>query len=164
MSKKKYRLGYDYLFLASPPFEYKGEIIGSISINVVFKVCGKNGEEFTYDEAKDHRIYFTLNKDVYAYQLFNCRIDWDNLFVLEPRLDLQRPLGKVSYSVEGYTKELKESIESCMMKSVIISKVEFEEILKQNFEKFDNSANKSAHNTSYFTQEITPIIKHKRED
>lgn len=156
MSKKKYRLGYDYLFLASPPFEYKGEIIGSISINVIFKVCGKGGEEFTYKEDKDHRIYLTVNKDVYAYQLFNCRIDWNNLFVLEPRLDLQRPLGKVTYSVVGYTKEVQDSIDSCMMESVEISKGEFEEILRCNFEKFDNSDNKSAQNTSYFTQEITP--------
>ncbi len=34
---RKYRLGYDYLFVAKEPFEWNGRLIGSLSISVLFQ-------------------------------------------------------------------------------------------------------------------------------
>ena len=46
---RKYRLGYDYLFLPKRTFKYKGDLIGGISIMVLFKIYDVNGNEILFE-------------------------------------------------------------------------------------------------------------------
>lgn len=150
---KKYRLGYSYLFLADR-FKYSGEDIGALTINVAFKVYGKNGKELLYSNTDDSFVYMSdSNRKVYACDLFRCSVlNKDNLFELIPQTELLKLLGNVSYEIVGYTKELVSS--PYFLSPEYISKEEFEDIFRNNFERFDTTNNKSAQVPSYFTQEV----------
>lgn len=152
---KKYRIGYSYLFLADR-FMYKGDDIGALTINVVFKVHDKNGKELLYSDTDDCFVYMSdSNKKVYACDLFRCGVsDKDNLFELIPQSELLKPLGNVSYEIVGYTKELVSRDSPYFLSPEYISKEEFEDIFRNNFERFDTTNNKSAQVPSYFTQEV----------
>lgn len=158
MFMKKYRLGYSYLFLADR-FMYKCDDIGALTINVVFKVHEKNGKELLYSGTGDPDDIFVYmldsNRKVYACDLFRCSVlNRDTLFELIPQPELLKPLGSVSFEIVDYTKETVYKDNPYFCSPTYISKEEFEDIFRNNFERFDTTDNKSAQVPSYFTQEV----------
>lgn len=155
---KKYRIGYSYLFLADR-FMYKGDDIEALTINVVFKVHDKNGKELLYSDTGDPDDIFVYmldsNKKVYACDLFRCSVsDKDNLFEFIPQPERLKPLGNIFFEIVGYTKELVSRDNPYFLSPTYISKEEFEDIFRNNFERFDTTNNKSAQVPSDFTQEV----------
>lgn len=154
-SMKKYRLGYSYLFLSTNELTYNDEKIGALTINVVFKVYGKSGEELLYNDTNDHAVYILSDRKVYACNLFRCSVlNKENLFEFIPQPEFLKPLGNVSFEIVDYTKELVTKENPYTLSPTYISKEEFEDIFRNNFESFDTTNNKSAQVTSYFTQEV----------
>lgn len=152
---KKYRLGYSYMFLADR-FTYNGEDIGALTINAIFKIHGKDGKELLYSDTDDRFVYTSdSNRKVYACDLFRCSVsDKDNLFELIPQSELLKPLGNIFFEIVGYTKELVSRDNPYFLSPTYISKEEFEDIFRNNFERFDTTNNRSAQVPSYFTQEV----------
>lgn len=152
---KKYRIGYSYLFLADR-FMYKGDEIGALTINIVFKTHGKDGKELLFSNTDDCFVYMSdSNRKVYACDLFRCSVsDKDNLFELIPQSELLKPLGNIFFEIVGYTKELVSRDNPYFLSPTYILKEEFEDIFRNNFERFDTTNNKSAQVPSYFTQEV----------
>lgn len=157
---KKYRLGYDYLFLSNESFLVKEELISGLSINVLFKVFDKNGNEvlFESDELIDQRLYFENGNSCYLSEFFRCFFDEKEGFVLEPNILLLRESTyTISTEINSYMKDINtgekymglDISEPCK-----ISKEEFEYILFDNKKQFDNSDNYPAQSTSYFTYEL----------
>lgn len=95
------------------------------------------------------------NIKVYVCDLFRCSVsDKNNLFELIPQYELLKPLGNVFFEIVGYTKELVSRDNPYFLSPTYISKEEFEDIFRNNFERFDTTNNKSAQVPSYFTQEV----------
>lgn len=153
---KKYRLGYSYLFLADKTIlNGDNEKIVSLSVDVVFKVYGKDGEELLCSNTDERAVCDVVNRKVYACDLFRCSVaNKKNLYELIPQPELLNLFGNVDFEVVGYTKELLIKADSCMSTSIRISKEEFEDIFRNNFESFDTANNKSAQVPAYFTQEV----------
>lgn len=61
--------------------------------------------------------------------------------------------------IDSYTKDIDEGI----LKPEGITEAEFMDITKNNIDTFDNSNNRSAQTTSYFTQEIMKSRKGRGE-
>jgi hypothetical protein len=150
---KKYRLGYDYLFLSSKPFHYKGELIGAMSINVLFKVFYE-GEEQLFESEEfliDQKIQLDNGKTCYLSDLIRCSIDKKNIINFNPNMSLIRNLDySLSWEIDFYTKELSKG----KLEPTEISEAEFMDILKNNIALFDISNNHPAQTTSYFTKEM----------
>ncbi|PEK58834.1 hypothetical protein CN593_29310 [Bacillus pseudomycoides] len=151
---KKYRLGYDYLFLASKSFSYKGDYIGSMSVDVFFKVFDGEGNEklFESEELNDQKLYFENGNSRYLTDLIRCSIDRENILNFEPNILLIQQSGyTLKWEIDSYTKDLDEGI----LEPKIISHDEFMDIIKNNIDLFDNPDNYPAQSTAYFTQEVT---------
>ncbi|PKR83078.1 hypothetical protein CWO92_21110 [Heyndrickxia camelliae] len=152
---KKYRLGYDYLFLPSKSFSYKEELIGAMSINVLFKVIDDDGNEklFESEELKDQVTNLITGKQCYLYELFRCSVDKEKIVRFDPNIPLIKDFKySLQFEINSYTKDLDKGT----LEPVFISEAEFMEIMRNNFDLFDNVDNNSAQTTSYFIQEINP--------
>ncbi|WP_255287363.1 hypothetical protein [Bacillus pseudomycoides] len=153
-SMKKYRLGYDYLFLPSKSFYYKDDFIGSMSINVMFKVFDDKGNEnlFESEELNDQKLYFENGNSCYLTDLIRCSFERVNILNFEPNIKLLKYCDySLQWEIDSYTKDLDEGI----LEPKLISGDEFMDIMKNNIDLFDNSDNNLAQSTSYFTQEHT---------
>jgi len=149
---KKYRLGYDYLFLPSESFNYKDDFIGSMSVNVIFKVFDGEGNEklFESEELNDQKLYFGNDNSCYLTNLIRCSFDRENIIHFEPNIQLIQKSGyTLQWEIDFYTKDLDEGI----LEPKLISRDEFMDIMKNNIDLFDNRDNYPAQSTSYFTQE-----------
>ncbi|MFP3414331.1 hypothetical protein SB773_22520 [Bacillus sp. SIMBA_074] len=151
---KKYRLGYDYLFLAGKSFSYKDDFIGSMSVNVLFKVFDDVGNEqlFESEELNDQRLYFKNGNSCYLTDLISCSIDIENILNFKPNIPLLIESGySLQWEIDFYTKDLDEGI----LEPKEISEDEFMDIMKNNMDLFDNVDNYPAQSISYFTREHT---------
>ncbi|OQR53187.1 hypothetical protein [Bacillus sp. CDB3] len=151
---KKYRLGYDYLFLPSKSFSYKSDYLGSMSINVLFKVFDGEGNEklFESEELNDQKLYFENGNSCYLTNLISCSFDRENILNFEPNiLWIKQCDYQIEWEIDFYTKDLDEGI----LEPKNISEAEFMDIMKSNIDLFDNIDNYPTQNTSYFTQECT---------
>lgn len=155
----KYSLGYDYMFLAWDSFMYDGELIGGMSLDVLFHITDKNGEEVYFEnmlECIDKPIAELKNIDqlrnkVYLYDLYQCSYDKDEEFVFTPTKHMKYfPCAGISIEIMRFYKDLKEG---CSFYPVEISEAEFRKIIKEHPENFDNSDNISAQTGSYFYRE-----------
>lgn len=151
---KRYRLGYDYLFLSKDAFVYKDDLIGGTSINVLFKVFDDKGNEvlFESNELADQKLYFENGNSCYLNELFDCFFDKEIVKKFEPNILLLKESGySISFEIESYTKDIEKG---CMLEPTFIDKDEFMDIMKNNTELFDNSDNKPTQTTTYFTEEV----------
>lgn len=151
---KMYRLGYDYVFLASKPFNYKNDFIGAMNIDVLFRAF-KDGQEifFKSNDLLDQKIVLNDEESCYLYNLLYCAFNKDNIldFRLNPRL-MNRCNYNLSlqWDIVSYYKDLDKGF----LEPELISESEFMDIMRSNLDNFDNSNNRSAQTTSYFTQEL----------
>lgn len=151
---KQYRLGYDYLFLPSNSFSYKDDFIGSMAVNVLFKVFNDDGKEilFESDELKEQKLYFD-DGSCYLQDIIICSFDRENILNFEPNISLLKKLKdtlQLQWEIDSYTKD----IDNGILEPEWITEAEFMDIMRNNIDTFDNSDNCSAQTTSYFTQEI----------
>lgn len=156
---QQYRLGYDFLFSPKESFSYKGDFIGAMAVNVLFKVFDTDGQEilFESDELKDQKLYFD-DGSCYLSDLIICSFDKESILNFEPNISLLKKLkGTVQWEIDSYTKDIDEGI----LEPEWITKATFTEIMKNNIDTFDNRNNRSAQTTSYFTQEVMKSRKKK---
>lgn len=151
---KQYRLGYDYLFLPNNSFSYKDDFIGSMAVNVLFKVFNDDGKEilFESDELKEQKLYFD-DGSCYLQDIIICSFDRENILNFEPNISLLKKLKdtlQLQWEIDSYTKD----IDNGILEPEWITEAEFMDIMRNNIDTFDNSDNCSAQTTSYFTQEI----------
>nr|WP_181217380.1 hypothetical protein [Bacillus subtilis] len=152
---KKYRLGYDFLFIPKGgTFSYKDEFIGAMAVNVLFKVFNAQGQEilFKSDDLKDQKLYFDEGS-CYLYELVNCSFNRENILNFESNISLLKKLKaelQLKWEIDSYTKDIDKGI----LEQKLIKEAEFMDIMKNNMDTFDNSNNRSAQTTAYFTQEL----------
>ena len=156
---KKYRLGYDYLFVSDEPFLHTGAYFGATSINVLFRVFDLEGNEklFETDELEDQVLHFHNGNQFYLSNLIRSNIDKEKGFVIEPNILLLKESGESGYAfsweIDYYTKDIIEE-DGFTLNPIKISENEFMGIITNNIKLFDIPDNKPAQSTGFFTQEI----------
>ncbi|MBU4643040.1 hypothetical protein [Bacillus toyonensis] len=150
---KKYRLGYDYLFLPSESITYKNDLISDMAITVLFKIYDDNGNEklFVSEELEDQSIRLKNGESCYLNDFINCVFDKENIFEFEPNLLLMKELeGSLSWEIVCYEKGIGQGV----VNPEEISKGEFMDIMKTHIDLFDVSDNHPTQSTSYITREV----------
>ncbi|MGE7869288.1 hypothetical protein ACQKNO_24490 [Bacillus paramycoides] len=153
VTKKKYRLGYDYLFLPSESITYKKDLIRDMAIYVLFKVYDANGNEKLFDseELEDQSIRLKNGKSCYLNDFINCVFDRENIFKFEPNFLLIKELeDSLSWEIVSYEKGIGEGI----VEPEEISEEEFMDIMRNHIDLFDDSDNYPTQSTSYITREV----------
>lgn len=129
---KQYRIMYEALFLPRPieGFEYKGKHIEALVLYFLYRYFdSKTGKEIFFNQAEQ------------PVREFNCSIDKENLYQMTP---LHRTDCKVTYKLyECYVHSRLEQ------KPEMISCEDALDILKENYQLWDNSNNKPTQCTSY---------------
>ena len=156
---RKYRLGYDYVFLPKDRFEYKGDLIGSMSIIVLFKIFDIEGNEILFetkeDELKEKTLKLGNGEKYYLCDLFKCCFNKElfkqsKTFEFIPTIELIKSKYIVVMDIKSYTKDIDKGI----LEQTIIDENEFNDIILNNIDLFDVTDNKPAQSTSYITEEV----------
>lgn len=127
---KKYRITYEALFLPRPinGFDYKGKHIDSLSLYFLYRYFNpKTGEELFFQQGEQ------------PIREFNCSIDKEHIYQMIP---LHKSYCKVTYELH----------ECYLYQTQYPERITCEEaldILKENFQWWDNSNNKPTQCTSY---------------
>ncbi|PFM65440.1 hypothetical protein COJ48_06215 [Bacillus cereus] len=150
-TKMKYRLGYDRVFLPRESFSYKGDLIGSTSIGILFKIFDDKGNEKLFD-LEEPTLNLKNGESCYVSHLIDCYFDRDTILKIEPDVRLLKESGyaSVQWEIVDYTKDIDKGI----FEPEMISEEEFMDIMKTHIDLFDVSDNYPAQNTSYFTREV----------
>lgn len=150
---KKYRRGYDYAFIAEGgrSFNYKEDLIGGMSINVLFKLF-RDGQEIFFDK-EDETIDLNGKEHCYLFDLLTCSFDRETIL----RFDLNTKLLnksdsaiEIKWEIDSFQKDIGDGFLVCEL----ITEKEFMDIMKANLDRFDNKDNKGAQTTSYFWKEV----------
>lgn len=166
---RKYRLGYDYLFLPKEPFMYKGDLIVSTSIMVLFKVYDIEGNEILFeseeDKLKEQKLKLRNGEECYLYNLFRCCFDKDmfkenKIFDFIPTMNLIMSNYRVDMTIISYTKDL--NGKNFIAEGVQIEDKEFNDIMLNNLDLFDVIDNKPAQSTSYTVEEVKILGEERR--
>lgn len=157
MSKIKYRLGYDRLFLTKHPeqIDYKGKIIDSIMLDIIILIFDKDGNEFLFEDDKmtEQRLYFENGDSAYVSEFYKVYFDRKNQFLVKANQALQLISGYTfKYKIQDYWYYDNQSHDPTQ-----ISEEEFRCILKDNIDKWDCSDNAPTQSTAYFTEEVKEI-------
>ncbi|PGK15251.1 hypothetical protein CN895_07840 [Bacillus cereus] len=156
VTKKKYRLGYDYLFLPRESISYKNDLIRDMAITVLFKLHDDNGNEklFESEELEDQSIVLKNGEHYYLSDFINCVFHREKMFEFEPNLQLIKYLqGSLSWEIVRYEKGIGKGIVE-PVEPVEISKEEFMDIMGNHLDLFDVSDNYPTQTTSYITREV----------
>lgn len=152
---KKYRLAYDYLFLTNNldnGITYKGENITDISIYMVFKVIDKSTNKevyFQHEELRDQILEYAKDKRCYINDFYKCVIDKDEVFKMIPNEKIcKESKYTILYEIGDCLKRLGSQNPRA------IEYEEFVDILKNNYNEFNNLDNNPTQSTSYYTIEI----------
>lgn len=154
--KKKYRLGYDYILLARKAFTYKGDLVSSMSIDVLFRVFDDKGDEkfFEAEDLVEQELPLKNGKYCYLTDLLTCSFDRESILRFDPNLSLLKDSGyTLQWEIDSYWKDLGEIFVS----PESVERFEFMEIIKTHIDEFDNSDNHSAQSCAYFTREYEPV-------
>ncbi len=157
---RKYRLGYDYLFLPKRTFKYKNELIGGISIMVLFKVYDMNGNEIlfeTEEELKEQTLKLKNGEECYLCDLFYCSFDKElfkdnQTFDFSPTINVIMSNCRIAMEIYSYTKDIE--VRKVILEPENIDREEFNDIMLNNLELFDVTDNKPAQSCSYIAVEI----------
>ena len=104
--KKQYRLGYDYVFVPKNHFNYKGETVLDLTIDVLFKVFDENTNNEVLFDNKDHAIV----ENYYLPNFIKCNYDPDIFIKFETNqllinlMWLYDKRYKFEYKIIGYSK------------------------------------------------------------
>ncbi|WP_415294183.1 hypothetical protein [Clostridium perfringens] len=162
---RKYRLGYDFLFLPNRTFKYKGELIGGTSIMVLFKIYDMNGNEILFEtegeELKEQTIKLKNGEECYLCDLFYCSFDKekfkeDQTFDFSPTMNVIMSNCRISMEIHSYTKDIE--VKKAILEPENIDREEFNDIMLNNLEQFDVTDNKPAQSCAYIAVEVTEEI------
>ncbi|ELC8450786.1 hypothetical protein QYB64_002295 [Clostridium perfringens] len=162
---RKYRLGYDFLFLPNRTFKYKGELIGGTSIMVLFKIYDMNGNEILFEtegeELKEQTIKLKNGEECYLCDLFYCSFDKekfkeDQTFDFSPTMNVIMSNCRVAMEIHSYTKDIE--VRKVILEPENIDREEFNDIMLNNLERFDVTDNKPAQSCSYIAVEVTEEV------
>lgn len=149
----KYRLGYDYVFIPNVPLSYKGDVMSSMSVYVLFKVFDEKGQErlFESEELEDQRLSLKNGKSCYLTNLVRCSFDKEHILSFERNHSLLEDSGyTVQWEIDSYSKDVGIGFAEAQE----ISKEEFMDIMTQHLDLFQNTDNDPAQSTSYFTEKV----------
>ncbi|EGT0690871.1 hypothetical protein GW986_14040 [Clostridium perfringens] len=158
---RKYRLGYDYLFLPKKTFMYKGDLIGATSIMVLFKIYDMNGNEILFetegDELKEQTLKLKNGEECYLSELFYCCFNKEQFkesktFDFSPTMNVIMSNCSIAMTIHSYTKDLE--IKNVILEPVQIEEKEFNDIMLNNLDLFDVTDNKPAQSTTYIAEEV----------
>ena len=162
---RKYRLGYDFLFLPNRTFKYKGELIGGTSIMVLFKVYDMNGNEILFEtegeELKEQTIKLKNGEECYLSDLFYCSFDKElfednQTFDFSPTINVIISNCRIAMEIHSYTKDIE--VKKVILEPENIDREEFNDIMLNNLERFDVTDNKPAQSCSYIAVEVTDEV------
>lgn len=131
---KKYRIAYEALFLPIPinGFDYKGKHIEALSLYFLYRY---------FDPKTGKELFFQIGEE--PIREFNCSIDKEHIYRMN---SLHRTDCKVTYELHECYLYQTLGIDQA---PEIISCEEALDILKENFQWWDNSNNKPTQCTSY---------------
>lgn len=153
---KKYRLGYDKVFLPHPKIKIKNEIIRGLSIYIKYKLFDtKTGLEITFN-IKDQSIGVGV-KEYFLNDFLICSFDknYESYIKIEEirKEKLEQWGYRLEYEISSYSKDVVcDERGNCEPKD--ITKEEFYKILSENIKNFDNTDNVNAQSCSFVTYEI----------
>lgn len=162
---RKYRLGYDFLFLPNRTFKYKGELIGGTSIMVLFKIYDMNGNEILFEtegeELKEQTIKLKNGEECYLCDLFYCSFDKekfkeDQTFDFSPTMNVIISNCRIAMEIHSYTKDIE--VRKVILEPENIDREEFNDIMLNNLERFDVTDNKPAQSCAYIAVEVTEEV------
>ncbi|WP_283697852.1 hypothetical protein [Clostridium perfringens] len=162
---RKYRLGYDFLFLPNRTFKYKGELIGGTSIMVLFKIYDMNGNEILFEtegeELKEQTIKLKNGEECYLCDLFYCSFDKekfkeDQTFDFSPTMNVIMSNCRIAMEIHSYTKDIE--VRKVILEPENVDREEFNDIMLNNLERFDVTDNKPAQSCSYIAVEVTDEV------
>ncbi|HAT4309405.1 TPA: hypothetical protein I9080_003262 [Clostridium perfringens] len=162
---RKYRLGYDFLFLPNRTFKYKGELIGGTSIMVLFKIYDMNGNEILFEiegeELKEQTIKLKNGEECYLCDLFYCSFDKekfkeDQTFDFSPTMNVIMSNCRIAMEIHSYTKNIE--VRKVILEPENIDREEFNDIILNNLERFDVTDNKPAQSCAYIAVEVTEEV------
>ena len=162
---RKYRLGYDFLFLPNRTFKYKGELIGGTSITVLFKIYDIDGNEILFEteeeELKEQTLKLKNGEECYLCDLFYCSFDKekfkeDQTFDFRPTMNVIMSNCRIAMDIHSYTKDIE--VRRVILEPENIDREEFNDIMLNNLERFDVTDNKSAQSCSYIAVEVTDEV------
>lgn len=162
---RKYRLGYDFLFLPNRTFKYKGELIGGTSIMVLFKIYDMNGNEILFEtegeELKEQTIKLKNGEECYLCDLFYCSFDKekfkeDQTFDFSPTMNVIMSNCRIAMEIHSYTKNIE--VRKVILEPENIDREEFNDIMLNNLERFDVTDNKPAQSCAYIAVEVTEEV------
>lgn len=156
---KMYKLGYDYLFLPTKDIEYKGNLIGAMSVDVLFTVKDGEGKELYFDSTNlDNQLLYDKNgKGFYLSEFILCSFDINEILSFRPNIKLLSTLNmdySISFEVARYWKDISMNGDFFELQPTIITKGEFHEIMNMHGELFDNTNNRPAQTTAFFALEV----------
>lgn len=168
--ERKYRLGYDRVFLAHPSIKIENEVIAGLSIFIKYKLFDINSDleiAFTEEEQaigigakyiSEDEKYLELD-DFYMNDFIKCYFDkaYQGYIKLEEinKEKLEQWGYRLEYEISSYNKDVYTDETYIRADPKKISKEEFEEILSENLNNFDNDDNKiEAQSCGYETYPI----------
>ena len=151
---KKYRLGYDQVFLAHPAIKLGNELLAGLSITIKYKLFDLNtnleipfldkdqsigkGVKYISEDGKYAEI-----GDYYMSNFLKCSFDKDYEGYVkfeEINKEILEQMGyRLEYEISSYDKDVYTNDSCICSESENISKEEFYKILSENIKNFDNS-------------------------
>ncbi|WP_283689684.1 hypothetical protein [Clostridium perfringens] len=160
LKKRRYRLGYDYVFIPKKTFKYENDLIASTSILVLFKIYDINGNEILFEtneeELKEQKLSLRNGDECYLCDLFKCYFNIFKTCSSNPPFDfmpteyLFKSGYVVNFTIIKYTKDINTEISE----PILIDEKEFVDIMKKNLDLFDVSDNKPAQSIAYIAVEV----------
>ncbi len=158
LKKRKYRLGYEYVFTPRRSFKYKDDVIDSISITLLFNIYDTAGNEILFEseneEFIEQKIKLNNNEKYYLFELLECYIFDKGLFLGEysyrfiPTNQLLDSGYMLMFKVSKFTKDV--MLKDGFSKSIEIEEAEFNDIMRKKLGVFK----KKIRIKSYITQEV----------
>lgn len=176
---KKYRLGYDQVFLAHPAIKLGNELLAGLSITIKYKLFDLNTNlEIPFPD-KDQSIgkgvkyisedgkYAEIG-DYYMSNFLKCSFDKDYEGYVkfeEINKEILEQMGyRLEYEISSYDKDVYTNDSCICSESENISKEEFYKILSENISNFDNIDNTLGTQSCSYTTYPIEEDKENEED
>lgn len=154
---KKFRKGYEFTFLPKGgSFTYNNEMIGAMSLGIVYKLYNTEGQEilFTESEANEYGMFHSENESYSIKALLEVSFDRESILKFTPnKARLAEADLQFQWEINYYDKD----IGNGFLVGEESTEEEFMDIMKNNIERFDNPDNYPATSDSFFKKEVESV-------